>query len=148
MRTLLFAALVLGSHFMLSAQEATQGTNALKQYDIVQYASISGYGPQNISLLDNNGDILLACKAGITEARLKTRGIIYNESQLVLLEAWRLILHNGDTLKTLVPILDSTETRTLRAYKPHHKRLNDTDSSVVSAPSRGAIQIFHVFENG
>ena len=130
MRTILFAALVLASHFMLSAQKATQGTNALKQYDIIQYASISGYGPQNISLLDNNGDILLACKAGITEATLKTRGITCNESQLVLLEAWRLIVRNGDTVKTLVPILDSTETRTLRAYT-RHVAASVCDSSAV-----------------
>ena len=119
MKVVLFAALNFGNLFMSAAQEAIQQTNALKHYDIIQYASLSGYGPQNIILLDNNGDILLACKAGITEGALKTVGITYGESQLVLLEAWRLILRNGDTLKTLVPILDSTETHTLRAYTKH-----------------------------
>ena len=130
MRTILCAAVILGGYLMSSAQEGKHGTNALKQYEIIQYASVSGYGPQNISLLDNNGDILLACKAGITETKLKASDVTYGESQLVLLEAWRLISHNGDTLKTLVPILDSSETHTLRAYTKN-VAASVCDSSVV-----------------
>jgi hypothetical protein len=122
---------------MSSAQEIGQAANALRQYDIIQYASVSGYGPQNIILLDNNGDILLACKAGITEENLRSSGITFTRSQLVLLEAWRLLSHNDDTLKTLVPILDSTETFALRNYTKHVAALVcDTTVDLVRALKR------------
>ncbi len=119
MKIALFAAIALSGVFISHAQEPAGTTNALKQYEIVQYAAVSGYGPQNIIALDNNGTILLASKAGITEGNLKAQGITYTQSQLVLLEAWRLLSHNDDTLKTIMPILDSTQTRALRDYTRH-----------------------------
>ncbi len=113
--TALIVALFAG-FFMSYGQEGDSDTNALKKYDIIQYATVSGYGPRNIALLDNNGDILLACKMGVTEEGLKKKGISYTESQVVLLEAWRLLAENEDTLKTVMAILDSSETRALRDY--------------------------------
>jgi hypothetical protein len=115
MKIILLAAFILPG----SIVSFGQGTNALRRYEITQYATVSGYGPQNIMLLDNNGDILLACKPGITEDDLRARGIIHTQSQLVLLETWRLLSNDNDTLKTLIPILDSTETHNLREYTKH-----------------------------
>lgn len=116
MKAVLFSIFSLAGVFMAVAQETHQRENALKKYEIIQYATVSGYGPQNIILFDNNGDILLASKAGTTEASLRSHGIAYTQSQLVLLESWRLLSKDNDSLKSIVPILDSAETGTLRSY--------------------------------
>ena len=116
MRTIALMIALFARFFTSCAQEGDLETNALKKYDIIQYASVSGYGPQNIALLDNNGDILLACKMGMTKDGLKKTGIACTQSQLVLLETWRLLTLNEDTIKTVMTILDSTETRALRGY--------------------------------
>jgi hypothetical protein len=67
-------------------------------------------------LMDNNGDLLLACESGISKDSLERAGIPFTQSQLVLLETWRLLADNNDTLKTLVPILDSNSTFSLRRF--------------------------------
>lgn len=119
MKSFPFVLALFVCFFKTSAQESDSYTNALKKYDIIQYAVFSGYGPQNIMLLDNNGDILFTCRKGIPNEILKSSGIAKTQSQLVLLETWRLLSSNDDTLKTLIPILDSTETHDLRAFTKH-----------------------------
>jgi hypothetical protein len=132
------AAILILAHFSAFltsyAQDGRPEKNALEKYDIIQYASITGYGPQNIALLDNNGDILLACKKGMTKDDLKKTGLSYTESQLVLLETWRLLTLKEDTVKTVMTILDSAETRALRGYSRHvAEAVCDSTAELVTA---------------
>lgn len=93
-----------------------QGTihRGLKDYDIIQYAIVDRQGPRNIMFLDNNADILLACKVPRSVPDLKKSGIDFNESQRALLETWRLVRDEHDSVKTSFPILDSAQTFFIR----------------------------------
>ena len=116
MKTFVCVTILFAAFSISPAQPAGRATNALKPYEIIQYATVPGRGPQNIMLMDNNGNILLACQQGATEGDLKRRGIAFTESQIVALETWRLLTEDNDTLKTMIPILDSAQTAQLRAY--------------------------------
>jgi len=108
------ASLILISIGLIQYPSSGQAGNALGKYQIVQYASVSRYGPQNIMRFDNNGDILLACREGLHEDDLKGRGVSFSQSQLALLETYRLVARSSDTLRTLIPLLDSVQTSELR----------------------------------
>ena len=47
-------------------QSSKQEPKTLNDYRVIQYISSSGYDPIKVMRLDNNGDLLLACKKGKT----------------------------------------------------------------------------------
>jgi hypothetical protein len=87
----------------------------LDEYDITQYASVKSFSPRQIMFLDNNDQILMACRTGKTKEQLTGLGISYNESQIALLRAWRLLDRAGDVYSTTMPILDPEKMSGLRA---------------------------------
>jgi hypothetical protein len=88
----------------------------LSDYRIVQYISQKGYSPISIIRLDNNGDILLACRSGKTKEQLLETGIKVTDSQIRLLEIYRLLSNNNNILKTAIPILGSEQTSQIRQH--------------------------------
>jgi len=84
-----------------------------ESFSVIQYATTEGPGPQNILRLDNNGEIALAARSGMTREALPAQAP-FTESQIALLKAFRLLEERNDTLKTAFPILDPEETRQLR----------------------------------
>jgi hypothetical protein len=88
---------------------------SIAEYRTIQYASVKGYGPKAVMHMDNNGDILLACRKGATRDDLDSIGIPWTYSQLALLESYRLLQRKGDLYTTTIPILDAEATRALRS---------------------------------
>jgi hypothetical protein len=88
----------------------------LSDYRIVQYISSKGYSPISITRLDNNGDILLACRYEKTKEQLLEMGINITDSQLRLLEIYRLLSKKDNVFKTAIPILDTEQTSKIRKY--------------------------------
>jgi len=88
-------------------------TPPFESFSFTQYATTNGPGPQNILRLDNNGEIVLAARRGITRDALAEKAP-FTSSQIALLKAYRLLEDVDDTLKTAFPILDAEETRQLR----------------------------------
>ena len=122
----LFACCLILGHAVL-AQEAQKPKRVnFDRYDFSQFISSAGQSPQQIIKLDNNGDILLACIEGSTRDQLKASGVPFVESQIELLETWRLIEEQEGNLKTAFPILDSLKA----------KRLREATKAVVPALSR------------
>ena len=52
----------------------------------------------------------------MTRDELKSQGIPFTESQLLLLETWKLLRETDDTFETMFPILDQQQTTSLREY--------------------------------
>jgi hypothetical protein len=99
------------------AQESKiEKPNKLTDYRIVQYISQRGYSPISITRLDNNGDILLACRSPKTKEQLIEMGINITDSQLRLLEIYKLLAKNNKAYKTAFPILGPEQTAQLRKY--------------------------------
>jgi hypothetical protein len=88
----------------------------LTDYRIVQYISQRGYSPISITRLDNNGDILLACRSPKTKEQLLEMGINITDSQIRLLEIYKLLAKKNKTYKTAFPILGPEQTTQLRTY--------------------------------
>lgn len=100
------------------AQEVTSMKSnniSLKDYDIHFFGSATGSTPHSVIQLDNNGEILLACQLGKTIEQLKADSIEVTQSQIRLLQDWRLILKEDKILKTNFPILGSSENVYLRS---------------------------------
>jgi hypothetical protein len=92
------------------------GTNfspAFTEYSTIQFITSKGPDPSSAMRMDNNGDILLACREGATTEELEAAGIHVTSSQLRLLEILRL-LDKGEEYRTAFPILDSVQTTELR----------------------------------
>ncbi|MGB7620957.1 MAG: hypothetical protein WBN92_01280 [Terriglobia bacterium] len=84
-------------------------------YDFSQYVTSSGQSPQQITKLDNNGELLLACIKGTTRDQLRASGVRFVESQIELLKTWRLLEEERSVLKTALPLLDAQMSERLRA---------------------------------
>lgn len=84
-------------------------------YDLVQFITVERWAPATILDLDDNGTLALRAENGIEEGEFRERTGA-NESQIRLLEAWRLLERSGDTLRTAFPVLDVEETRALRSW--------------------------------
>lgn len=71
--------------------------------------------PARIMKLDNNGEILLACRMGRTKEQLEAMGISLLESQLRVLIDWRLLEFDRDVYTTAIPIFGEMETAEFRS---------------------------------
>ena len=88
--------------------------DAIRGYEIICFCNSPGVGPEQIIRLDNNGQILLAARAGITRKQLKDAGVPYAESQLQLLMEWNFLEERDRKFTTAIPMLDRREMEGLR----------------------------------
>jgi hypothetical protein len=72
------------------------------------------YHPSSIVSADNNLQLLLSLKNGLTRKQIDSLKIPYVRSQLLLLESYHLINKTDGIYKTAIPILDSEQTARLR----------------------------------
>lgn len=99
------------------SQESTSAkSNSIRfeEYEIHFFGHTKGSTPHSIIRLDNNGEILLACRTGQTVEQLKASNIGITQSQIGLLQDWRLLKKEGNLLRTNFLILDSSRTEYLR----------------------------------
>ena len=87
----------------------------LRDYDVTQYVSIKSFSPETVMYLDNNDEILMACREGRTREQLDAAGIDCLDSQLVLLRAWRLLDKQDGVYTSRLPILGPQRMTAIRA---------------------------------
>jgi hypothetical protein len=83
--------------------------------ELICYCRSEGPAPKGVVELDTNLDILLACQKGCTEDDLEKARILGARSQLVLLQAMRLLRNRDGKWTTAIPILDRAQTDKLRS---------------------------------
>ncbi len=111
-RLLLLLALGLGP-LQLSAQGPPPDWSA---YRLGEFISSRGVTPGEILDLDNNGDVLLACRDGCTRATLEAAGIPVIDSQLELLRGWSLLSEDDGRWRSAIPIFDRARGRALSEH--------------------------------
>jgi hypothetical protein len=87
------------------------------QQNIDEYNKIcycSGNTPHSILSYDNNWQLLLAFKSGLSKRDLDSLHILYTESQLRLMLIFKLIRYKSDKYYTDIPIWDAKQTNELR----------------------------------
>jgi hypothetical protein len=112
MKQIFICFLLLSSPVVLLAQ-ATDYNN-LDNWEDICYCSFKNYHPASIVYVDNNWQLLLAMKNGLTQKQLDSLKISYTKSQLFLLASYRLLNSANGIYKTVIPILDSVQTAHLR----------------------------------
>jgi len=113
MKQLFIYFLFLSSPVLLLAQETDY--NNLENWDDICYCSMNNsFHPSVIVGADNNWQLLLAMKNGLTLKQLDSLKIPYTQSQLLLLRSQRLLNLTQNIYKTSIPILDSVQTVNLR----------------------------------
>lgn len=122
MRMKRMAATVLAMALLTSALSAAgtvapagEEPRSLDEFEILQYVAARKYPPSVSIALDNNGQILLACRQGRSVEELRESGLEFAESQIELLIAMKLMIRDsrGD-LYTAFPILDEAQMLELR----------------------------------
>jgi hypothetical protein len=83
-------------------------------YELSQFIVSAGQSPQQVTKLDNNGELLLACIEGKTRDQLRAAGARFAESQVELLKTWRLLEEQDSVLRTAFPILGDESPRVFR----------------------------------
>ncbi|MDR2972555.1 MAG: hypothetical protein LBU83_11615 [Bacteroidales bacterium] len=112
-KTILIVLIVI--IFKKFAQSQTTDYNNLGNWENICYCQMNdAYHPGNIVNADNNWQLLLAMKNGLTRKQLDSLKIPYTKSQLLLLETQRLLSLTKNVYKTSIPILDSVQTTNLR----------------------------------
>ncbi len=71
--------------------------------------------PHHVVRMDDNGRLLFRARMGVSRTELRELGFEPLDSQIALLQAYRLISVEGDRLVTTFPVLGSKETAGLRA---------------------------------
>ena len=85
--------------------------NKMDIWDEVCFCSTNNsFHPSTITNADNNWQLLLAMKNGLTLKELDSLQIPYNQSQLLLLRSQRLLSRNENIYKTNIPILADNQT--------------------------------------
>ena len=84
-------------------------------FEIIQFATVASWSPESAMELDNNGELVLACRQGLTRDQLGERGIEFAESQIWLLTMLRVLDEEDGELRTAIPLLDPVDTAKLRA---------------------------------
>jgi hypothetical protein len=92
---------------------ASRFSPAFTEYRTIQFITYRGYTPKSVMYQDNNGDILLASRDGVTAEQLLEAGIPHTTSQLMLLSVLGL-LEGRNEYRTTFPILDVDQTAVLR----------------------------------
>ena len=114
MRSGVLLILVLASAVPLAANG--HSANVLGEFELMQYLAAGRVSPQTIIGLDNNGEILLACRQGCIPQDLRRGGVEVTESQLQLLRVTNLLQQRADgSWITGFPILGAEATSQLRA---------------------------------
>ena len=111
--TIVFFLFLLFPVFLRAQTEGNPGKD-FKDYEFIQFITSSGSSPQNIIKLDNNAGIIMYCTPGRSTEEMGSEGIAFTESQLKLMEAWRLLEKEGEVYKTAFPILGKAKTGELR----------------------------------
>lgn len=109
---------------------AENETAAWGDFRLGQFISSRGRTPGDILGLDNNGDILLACRDGCTRATLEAAGVPVLGSQLELLRAWSLLAEDEAGLRTAIPVVDAAGSKILTERA---SELTDTLADAVAA---------------
>jgi len=105
--------LFLSSNAYLHAQ--TIDYNNWDNWEDICYCTMNNsYHPSSIVSADNNLQLLLSLKNGLTRKQLDSLKIPYIRSQLLLLESYHLMSKTDGIYKTTIPILDSEQTTQLR----------------------------------
>ncbi|MFC2157787.1 hypothetical protein ACFLT9_08125 [Acidobacteriota bacterium] len=105
--------------FTLEQEEEIDDPLTLDKYYLVvrgKMAPSRGIRPQQVALMDNNGELLLACLTVKSIEELRSSGIKFKLSQLELLVDWNLIKYDREaqTYKTTVHIYGSSKTSAIR----------------------------------
>ena len=112
-RNLLFFFFVMSSIICLPAQSIDY--NKMDIWEEICFCSRNNsFHPSTITNADNNWQLLLAMKNGLTLKELDSLQIPYKQSQLLLLRSQRLLSRNDDIYKTSIPILADDQTISLR----------------------------------
>ena len=103
----------LSSPVVLLAQAVDY--NNLENWEHICYCSMNNVThPESVVKADNNWQLLLAMKDGVTLEQLDSLKIPYSQSQLLLLRSHRLLNRTQNIYTTSVPILDVEQTANFR----------------------------------
>ena len=119
----LFFPLILMATFCYpcDSQENEKNPSALEEYDFIVRGRMSrdrGIRPDQVALMDSNGEILIACAEAATAEQLKSAGIHFLQSQLELLVDWNLLEfeNKGKTYRTTVHVYGKEKATAMRRH--------------------------------
>ncbi len=92
---------------------AQQPARSWSDYRLGQFIASRSLTPGEVLALDNNGDILLACRDGCSREGLLAEGVPALESQLELLRGWALLIDEEAGMRTAIPIVDGERSELL-----------------------------------
>ncbi|NIO28619.1 MAG: hypothetical protein GTO29_08710 [Candidatus Latescibacteria bacterium] len=101
----------------IAAASKTEKTKWVDSEVVTSY--VSGTSPTLILGLDTNLEICLALREARTISELRSDSVPVTDSQLILLQLWRLIERSDDgKMRCTVPIIESPATNRTRGSRP------------------------------
>ncbi len=130
-RLLVTALVLLPAAGEGASEPVREAPGSLDDFEILEYLAVGRYPPRTSIELDNNSEILWACRRGSSADQLQQAGIEFADSQIEFLIATNLLVRDsrGD-LYTTFPILEEEQVAGLREETAN---LADELAAVVAA---------------
>ena len=92
-------------------------TSKIRPYnecETIAFCSYESYDPSQYVESDNNWELLHTLRTPMSFKELKATGVPVTESQILLLQIGGLIEKENNVLKTIMPIFDEEQTKSIR----------------------------------
>lgn len=107
----------IGLLFLLMGVSVYGQTSKIRPYnecETVAFCSYESYDPSQYVESDNNWELLHTLRTPMSFKELKATGVPVTESQILLLQIGGLIEKENNVLKTIMPIFDKEQTKSIR----------------------------------
>lgn len=93
----------------------TSKSRPYNEWETVAFCAYESYGPSEYMESDNNWELLHTLRTPMSFNDLKATGVPVTESQILLLQIGGLIEKENNVLKTIMPIFDEEQTKSIRS---------------------------------
>ena len=94
--------------------QSSETIRPYKDWETIAYCSYDSYHPSQYAKIDNNWELLYTLRTPMSIKELKTAGVPFTYSQIILLHIGGLIESKNNVLHTVMPIFNEEQTKSIR----------------------------------
>ena len=98
----------------MSVYGQTSEVRPYKDWETIAFCTYESYHPSQYARIDNNWELLYTLRTPMSLKELEERGVAFTNSQIILLHIGGLIENENNVLKTVMPIFNEEQTKSIR----------------------------------
>ena len=98
----------------MSVYGQTSEVRPYKDWETIAFCTYESYHPSQYAQIDNNWELLYTLRTPMSLKELEEKGVAFTNSQIILLHIGGLIENENNVLKTVMPIFNEEQTKSIR----------------------------------